>query len=105
MGISRGRFAVFGFSDVTCALLVVGAPIDKFHCYRQIKQFFNDYLPLLSLNLWEGSCCNRSRFELEPLDAHGIMQRDYESYGGAAETFAITAKATEFLAGNRFCDG
>ena len=24
----------FGFSDVTCALLVVGAPTGEFHCYR-----------------------------------------------------------------------
>ena len=75
MEICRGRFAVFGFSDVICALLVVGAPTRKFHCCRQIiKQFFNDNLPLLPLNLWEGSCCNRSSFELEPLDAHGITQ-------------------------------
>ena len=32
--IWRGRFVVFGFSDVTCALLVVGAPTGKFHCCR-----------------------------------------------------------------------
>ena len=30
--IWRGRFAVFGFSDVTCyALLVVGVPTGTFH--------------------------------------------------------------------------
>ncbi len=29
--IWRGRFAVFGFSDITCALLAVGAPTGKFH--------------------------------------------------------------------------
>ena len=28
-------------------------------------------------NLWDGSCCNRSSFEFEPLDANGIMLRDF----------------------------
>ncbi len=32
--IRRGRSVVFGFSDVTCALLAVGAPTDQFHCCR-----------------------------------------------------------------------
>ena len=32
--IGRGRFAVFGSSDVTCALLVVGDPMGKFTCCR-----------------------------------------------------------------------
>ncbi len=50
---------------------------------------FYDNWPLLPLYLWEGRCCNRSSFELEPLDAHGIMQRDCESCGGAAGTFLL----------------
>ncbi len=54
--IWRGRFAVVGFSEDTCALLAAKAPTNKFHRCRKIYQIFDGNFPLLSLNFWDGSC-------------------------------------------------
>ena len=43
--------------------------------FRIIYQIIDDNLPVLPLNIRDGSCSTRSSFDFEPLAANGKMQR------------------------------
>jgi len=66
----------------TCVLLAFGAPTGRFHSFRKSYQNFDGNFPLLPLNVWDRSRCNRSNFDFEPLKTNSSGLRELIRSGG-----------------------